>query len=60
MSQSPNSWEDAAQDAVNEADKMLWSIRSITSRISPLKWTTAKSLITGLTQRSRLIWAVRN
>ena len=42
MSQSPNGWEDAAQGAVNEANKMLRSIRSISSRISPLKWTTAK------------------
>jgi hypothetical protein len=29
MSQSPKSWEDAAQDAVNEATKTLRKIRSI-------------------------------
>ena len=29
LSQSPKSWEDAAQDAVNEASKTLRNIRSI-------------------------------
>jgi len=29
MSQSPQSWEDAAQGAAKEATKTLWNIRSI-------------------------------
>jgi flavin-binding protein dodecin len=29
MSQSPESWEDAAQGALNEAAKTLWNVRSI-------------------------------
>jgi dodecin len=29
LSQSPKSWEDAAQDAVNEASKTLRNVRSI-------------------------------
>jgi len=37
MSQSPKSWEDAAQGAVEEAAKTLRNVRSLTSRNSPQK-----------------------
>jgi hypothetical protein len=54
MSQSPKSWEDAAQAAVQRANKTLRDIRSIYVKESPPKWTRAKSQTIASTQRSLL------
>ena len=39
MSQSPESWKDAAQGALNEATKHCGTFARFTPTNSPLKWT---------------------
>jgi dodecin len=55
MSQSPKSWEDAAQGAVEEAAKTLRNVRSLYIKEFTAEVTTAKSQTIALTQRSLLI-----
>ena len=60
MSQSPKSWEDAAQGAVSEGTKTLRNIRSVyvkefTAEVDGGKITNYPS-----TQKSRLIWRAGN
>jgi dodecin len=56
LSQSPKSWEDAAQGAVNEASKTLRNIRSIYIKEMTAKWRTAKSATITSTLKSVSIW----
>jgi hypothetical protein len=57
MSQSPESWEDAAQGAVKEATKPCETSARFTSRNLPPKWTAEKSPTIASTQKSHLIWS---
>jgi dodecin len=60
MSQSPRSWEDAAQGAVKEATKTLRNIRSIYVKEFTAEVDSGKPPTIGSTQRSPLIWSAGN
>ncbi len=55
MSQSPKSWEDAAQGAVSEATKTLRNTARFMSRNLLLKWMAEKLPTIASTQKSPLI-----
>jgi hypothetical protein len=60
MSQSPKSWEDAAQGAVSEETKPCGISARFTSRNLLLKWMAEKSPTIASTQKSPLIWSAGN
>jgi flavin-binding protein dodecin len=57
MSQSPQSWEDAAQGAVNEATKTLRNIRSICIKEFTAEVDNGKITNYRINAKSHSIWS---